>query len=88
MTVADARGTSYYSDIVAARLLSLSVHELREARAQLIATGLIAYQAPFYQVLSLDPQQGVRPMPLPPASPRTSEALPIAEILRRMTSQP
>jgi hypothetical protein len=32
------QGTSYYSDIVAARLLSLSVHELREARAPLIAT--------------------------------------------------
>ncbi len=88
VTVADAQGTSYYSDIVAARLLSLSVHQLREARAQLIATGLVAYQAPFYQVLSLDPQQGVGPTPLPPASPRTSEALPIAEILRRMTSQP
>jgi hypothetical protein len=85
VTVADAQGTSYYSDTVASRLLSLSVQELREARAQLIATGLVAYQAPFYQVLSLDPQQGVGPVP---ASPRTSEALPIAEILRRMTSQP
>jgi hypothetical protein len=85
VTVADAQGTSYYSDTVAAGLLSLSVRELREARAQLIATGLVAYQAPFYQVLSLDPVPGA---PLPPTSPRTSEALPIAEILRRMTSQP
>lgn len=88
VTVADAQGASYYSDSAAARLLSLSVRELREARAQLIAAGLIAYQAPFYQVLSLDPEQGAGSAPLPPLSPRTGETLPVAEILRRMTSQP
>lgn len=86
VTVADAQGASYYSDSTAARLLSLSVRELREARAQLISAGLVAYQAPFYQVLSLDPDEG--PLPLPPTPSRTGETLPVAEILRRMTSQP
>ncbi len=88
VTVADAHGASYYSDTVAAQLLSLSVRELREARAQLLAAGLVAYQAPFYQVLSLDPVQGTGPTPLPPAQPRTAETLPIAEILRRMRQLP
>ena len=54
-TVADAQGLSYYSDATALRLLSLSNAQLREARAQLVAAGLIAYEAPFYQVLSLEP---------------------------------
>ena len=89
VTVADAQGASYYSDTTAARLLSLSVPKLREARTQLLAAGLVAYQAPFYQVLSLDPDdQGAGPAPLPPTPPRTDETLPSAEILRRMTSQP
>jgi hypothetical protein len=86
VTVADAQGASYYSERTAARLLSLSVRELREARAQLISAGLVAYQAPFYQVLSLDPDEGS--LPLPPTPSRTGETLPVAEILRRMTSQP
>jgi hypothetical protein len=53
VTVGDAQGLSYYSDATTARLLSLSVAEVQEARRQLVAVGLIAYERPLYQVLSL-----------------------------------
>ena len=87
-TVADAQGASYYSDATAARLLSLPVPKLREARLQLVAAGLVAYQAPFYQVLSLDPEKALvpsQPGSMPP--PRTNETLSLSEALRRMLEQ-
>jgi hypothetical protein len=55
VTVADSQGLSYYSDKTAARLLSLNEVDLRQARHNLVHAGLIAYQAPLYQVLSLEP---------------------------------
>jgi hypothetical protein len=54
VTVADAQGLSYYSDGVLGRRLSLLPARLRQARADLIRVGLIAYQRPLYQVLALD----------------------------------
>ena len=80
VTAADAQGLSYYSDRTAARLLSLQEHELAEARGALLGAGLIAYEAPLYQVLSLE----ARGVPLQTPAPRSGEALPIGEILRRM----
>jgi hypothetical protein len=55
VTVADAQGLSYYSDPKAARLLSLSAAEFGAARRGLLQAGLIAYEPPLYQVLSLEP---------------------------------
>jgi hypothetical protein len=60
--VADAQGLSFYADATLARLLSLPVGGIGCARATLIRAGLIAYQAPITQVLSLDP-------PSPPRTP-------------------
>ena len=57
-TVADAQGASYYSDASVAKLLTFSPAQLRAARAELAAAGLIAWRAPFYQVLSLEPGHG------------------------------
>jgi hypothetical protein len=54
LTVADARGLSYYSDGTACRLLSMTPQRLAQARADLIRAELIAYQTPIYQVLSLE----------------------------------
>jgi hypothetical protein len=54
VTVADAQGLSYYSDGVLGRSLSVLPARLRQARADLIRVGLIAYQRPLYQVLALD----------------------------------
>jgi len=58
LTVADARGLSYYADGSIGRLLSLSPQALGRARESLIRAGLIAWEAPLYQVLALDPPSG------------------------------
>jgi hypothetical protein len=79
VTVADSQGLSYYSDKTAARLLSLSQQELRQARNNLLSAGLIAYQAPLYQVLSLEPTLSSEP-----SAPRTGQTLPISAILRQI----
>jgi hypothetical protein len=55
VTVADVKGLSYYGDAALCRCLSLDERALRQARARLIGAGLIAYEAPLYQVLSLAP---------------------------------
>lgn len=82
-TVADAQGVSYYSDATAGKLLSLSSARLREARAELLTAGLIAYGAPFYQVLSLQPMPATPPaLPVSAAPPRAGEVLSAADILR------
>jgi hypothetical protein len=81
--VADAQGASYYSDATAGKLLSLSSARLREARAELLAAGLIAYGAPFYQVLSLEPKPAPSPsLPASVAPPRAGEVFSAADILR------
>ena len=54
VTVADGQGLSYYSDGAIVRLLPLDGPALVRARQELIATGMIAYQKPLYQVLALD----------------------------------
>jgi hypothetical protein len=50
----DAQGLSYYSGPRIAQLLSLEPTALSEARRELIELGLIAYQKPLYQLLSLE----------------------------------
>lgn len=83
VTVADARGLSYYSDRSVARLLSLSPGELDAARQELVRAGLVAYRAPLYQVLSLE---GGAPAPSAPGT-RVGGARPIGELLRRMIAE-
>ncbi len=85
-TVADAQGASYYSDSTAGKLLSFSSAQLREARAELVAAGLIAHRPPFYQVLSLESGAAA---PLAPApQPRTGEVRSAADILRAIMEVP
>jgi hypothetical protein len=50
----DAQGLSYYSDVRIAQLLTLEPATLSLARRELIGLGLIAYQKPLYQLLSLE----------------------------------
>jgi hypothetical protein len=74
-----SQGLSYYSDKTAARLLCISQEQLRHARLGLLQAGLIAYEAPLYQVLSLEPiLSSEQP------APRTGQTLPIGAILRQM----
>lgn len=54
VTAGDEHGLSYYSDVAVGRLLALRADEVSAARRQLLAAGVIAYEDPLYQVLSLD----------------------------------
>jgi len=62
VTVGDEQGVSYYADATLVRGLSMSTARLSQARGDLVRQGLIAYQRPLYQVLSLDcpPRSEVR----------------------------
>lgn len=53
-SVADAQGLSYYSDASLMRRLKMDPVGLSAGRQQLVQAGLIAYEKPFYQVLSLE----------------------------------
>jgi len=69
VTVADAEGLSFYADGSIAGLLGWPEAQVRAARAGLVRAGLVAFQAPLYQVLSLD---------APPPAPSVSEPEPSA----------
>ena len=58
--VADAQGLSYYGEASLARLLSMPQARVLQARADLMRLDLIAYEAPIYQVLGLDPPAPAR----------------------------
>ena len=53
LTVADARGLSYYSQPRLMQSLKMGTMRFSQARTELIENRLIAYQHPLYQVLAL-----------------------------------
>ena len=53
LSVADVHGLSYYGDATLARRLRLPPERLAQARRDLIALDLVAFDPPLYQVLSL-----------------------------------
>ena len=55
VTVADARGLSYYADKTLCLRLAMDECTLIRYRQQLIDLGLIAYRSPFRQVLAIEP---------------------------------
>jgi len=63
-TVADAQGLSYYSEASLMRRLNMDLLVLSASRRQLIQAGLVAYEKPFYQVLSLEPVSAPRSGPI------------------------
>ena len=63
VTVADQEGLSYYSDPSLMSRLGMDIQTLSSARQNLIEAGVIAYEEPLYQVLSLDPQLEERSIP-------------------------
>jgi len=78
VSVGDVEGLSYYSDASLMRRLKLDQVQLSASRQQLIRAGLIAYEKPLYQVLSLEPSAGPRSGPVS-----------VAEVLRQvMGGQP
>jgi hypothetical protein len=54
VTVADARGLSYYSDASICQRLGMDDSVLEGARQELLSVGLVAYRCPLYQVLGLE----------------------------------
>jgi hypothetical protein len=76
VTVADARGVSWYSDESTARRLSMNMERLCRARSDLIQTGLIAWASPVYQVLALDrPPIIATPVAIAPTTPTASHPI-------------
>lgn len=67
---ADRHGLSFYSDGATASLLRLSVQAIGQAREELLARDLVAYEPPLTQVLSL------------PVRPARREAAPGQGLLR------
>ena len=63
-SVADAEGLSYYSDPSLMRRLKMDPLGLASSRQQLLQAGLIAYEKPLYQVLSLEPVGAPRSGPI------------------------
>jgi hypothetical protein len=77
-SVADAEGLSYYSDASLMGRLKMDPLGLSASRQQLVQAGLLAYEKPFYQVLSLEPAEAPRSGPIS-----------VGELLRRaMGGQP
>ena len=82
VTVSDAEGLSYYSQATLQHLLNMEAGQLLSARDQLSRAGLIVYDKPLYQVLSLElPLEGtgvIEPLT------RSGPSAPVADILRRI----
>ena len=77
LVVGDARGLSYYSDASVCGWLSVSGEELAELRHELLTAGVIAYQAPLYQVLSLGAVA-------PSVRPNLSQPAAVGDVLRKI----
>ena len=86
IVVADAEGLSYYGEVSLCGHLGLDTPGLRAARRALLVAGLIAYERPFYQVLSLDAAVSAPPPVPPPLPPSQTGEGPrsFAEILAGM----
>jgi len=83
LAVSDARGLSFYADATVARWLKLSVEEVVQARARLLAAELILYAYPLYQVLPLPQAPKGRPqVPSSLGARRGGPPLSLAEILK------
>lgn len=78
VTVADAKGLSYYGDKSMLKCLCMDQDTLDNARVDLIGIGLIAWQKPLYQVLSLDGPEREKPA----SRANTNNALSLGDILK------
>ncbi len=78
VTVADARGLSYYADATIQDRLGMDAPVLEQARRDLIRAGLVAYEKPIYQVLPLGP------CPPPDSRRPVGEPQSLGQILKHM----
>ena len=87
LTVADARGLSYYSQPRLMKHLKFGTVRFMQARTELIEFRLIAYRHPLYQVLALD-AAGSKQKPdlvVEPEPKSTSCPVAIKEILQQLS---
>jgi hypothetical protein len=84
VTVADAEGLSYYSDGTLERMLNMEHAQLLGARHQLCQAGMLVYDKPLYQILSLELPLEASGM-AQPAAVRSGHPMAVADILRRIT---
>ena len=82
VTVADAEGLSYYSDSTLERMLNIEHGRLLNARHQLCQVGLLAYDKPLYQILSLELPLDAGGVTEPVV--RSGQPSAVADILRRI----
>jgi hypothetical protein len=82
VTVADADGLSYYSEPTLERMLNMEHGQLLNARRQLCQAGLLVYEKPLYQILSLELPLESGGVAEPVA--RSGQTMPVADILRRI----
>ena len=73
LIVGNQHGISYYGEASLCRLLKIETYQLCHARRNLVETGLIAYDKPYYQVLDLGEFEAQRP----PSRPRPPEVPPL-----------
>jgi len=83
LTVADAQGLSFYSDLSLCHRLSMDHLVLHRARQALIQLDLVAYDTPLYQVLALD-QQPLVPAPAPPSMTAADTPMAIKDIFTHL----
>jgi hypothetical protein len=76
VTVSDALGMSYYGDETILKRLSMDMATLQRARDNLISVGLIEWEKPLYQVLSLEDRTPAR-------RPSMAAPLSLGDILKK-----
>jgi len=82
--VGDGRGLSYYSPQAISRYLKLSEDEIRQARRSLTERGLIAFEKPLYQVLSLPEGEKKNPSVRRRSAREGSEPSSIRNLLKQL----
>lgn len=83
VTVADADGLSYYAEGTLCGHLGCDALELARARQELLLAGLIAWEAPLYQVLGLE-RSGDDARTAAAAAPRAGQTAPLGELLESL----
>jgi len=87
VTVADSHGLSYYSEKSLCRRIGIGIEVLVRARGELQRAGLIVYESPLYQVLTLD-KRSPAPVVIKHIDATTStEAVSVGEVLRALCAQ-
>lgn len=76
VTVSDALGMSYYGDETILKRLSMDMATLQRARDNLVGVGLVEWENPLYQVLSLEDRTLSK-------RPSMVEALSLGDILKK-----